>query len=106
MKKFKPYTPVPRGARAACWKLAVIDPADENWVICQVEDCPDKRVGRGSLQGAKFSTQNITHHMETKHPDEFAPYLQAAKECEALKKTSEVKVQTHLKFSRKNPCIK
>ena len=24
-----PYTPVPRGATAACWKVAVIDPQDQ-----------------------------------------------------------------------------
>ena len=100
MNKCKLYCPVPKGARAPCWSLAVIDPEDENWALCKVESCTDKRIGRGSLKGARFCTQNITQHMEKHYPDEFAPHLQAYKEWEALKKSSVFTVKTHLKYSR------
>ena len=101
IKKCKPYTPVPKGARNPCWIFFVIDPEDENWALCKVEDCTIKRIGRGGLQGARFSTQNLTQHMERYHPVVFAPHLEKYKEREALRKSSEVSIKTHLKYSRK-----
>ena len=29
VKRIKPYSKIPKGATAPCWKLAIIDPDDE-----------------------------------------------------------------------------
>ena len=89
-----PYTPAPRGASAPCWKLAVIDPQDPNYVLCKVQEmyggkeCPWPRLSRGSRKGAT----------------EFGPLLEAAAEKKALTDAKPTK-QTYLPFSRKNPCL-
>ena len=99
----KIYTPIPKGATAPCWKLAVIDPSDQDYALCKVPGCTTPRFSRGGGKGSKYSTQNVTYHMETQHPNEFGPLLQAVAEKKALKATVATK-QTFLKYSRKNPC--
>ena len=85
-----PYTPVPRGATAPCWKVAVIDPQDQDYVLCKVQEmyggkeCPWPRLSRGSRKGAKGTTGNITEHMKKYHLNEFGPLLEAAAEKKAL----------------------
>ena len=105
-----PYTPAPRGSTAPCWQLAVIDPQDPNYVLCKVQekfggkDCPYPRLSRGSRNGSKGTTGNITEHMKKHHFNEFGPLLEAAAEKKALTDAKPTK-QTYLPFSRKNPCL-
>ena len=76
----KIYTPIPKGATAPCWKLAVIDPSNQDYALCKVPECTTPRFSRGGGKGSKYSTSNVTHHMEMNHPNEFGPLLQAAAE--------------------------
>ena len=80
-----PYSPIPKGATAPCWKLAIIDPSNPDYALCKVPECPNSRLSRGGGKGAKYSTQNVTAHMENYHPKEFSPLLQAAEENKALR---------------------
>ena len=99
-----PYTPVPRGATAPCWKVAVIDPQDQDYILCKVQEiyggkeCPWPRLLRGSRKGAKGTTGNITEHMKKYHPNEFGPLLEAAAEKKALTDAKPTK-QTYLAYS-------
>ena len=74
------YTPIPKGATAPCWKLAVIDPSNQDYALCKVVKCPDPKISRGGGKGAKYITQNVTYHMDRYHPKQFGPFLQAAAE--------------------------
>ena len=86
-----PYTPIPRGATAPCWKLAVIDPLDPDYCLCKVQeiyngpDCPRPRISRGGTKGAKYTTSNVTAHMTKYHPNEFGPLLESAAEKRPLR---------------------
>ena len=53
----KTYTPIPKGATAPCWKLAIIDPSNPDYALCKVPECPYSRFSRGGGKGAKYSTQ-------------------------------------------------
>ena len=85
-KKGKLHTKIPRGATAPCWKLAIIDPTDEDIALCQVKNCEKPQIARGGKNGAKYSTSNITYHMENRHPVEFGPHKQAADERKTMQK--------------------
>ena len=45
-------------------------------------------MSRGGGKGSKFTTGNITQHMETWHPDVYGPLKAAADEKKAIEKAS------------------
>ena len=63
-KQRKVYTKTPKGATAPCWKLAIIDPNNEDNAIGQVQNCVKREISHGGKNGAKYSTQNVTYHMD------------------------------------------
>ena len=61
-------------------------------------------MSRGGGKGSKFTTSNITHHMETWHPDLYGPLKAAADEKKAIEKASKGhNIQTFFEYSRSNP---
>ena len=58
----------------------MIDPSNQDYVLCKVAKCPDPKISRGGGKGAKYITQNVTYHMDRYHPKQFGPFLQAAAE--------------------------
>ena len=60
--KKKTYTPIPKGATASCWKLAIIGPSNPDYCICKVQElykgpeCPLPTFSRDGSKGAKSYT--------------------------------------------------
>ena len=107
------YTPIPKGATAPCWKLAVIDPSNQDYALCKVAKCPDPKISRGGRKGAKYSTQNVTYHMDRYHPKQFGPFLQAAAEKKKPFKTKgpaskpfwNFQEKTHVRWHHPSPVV-
>ena len=87
----KTYTPIPKGATASCWKLAIIDSSDPDYCTCKVQElykgpeCPVSRFSRGGSKGAKYCTSNVTSHMEKYHRNGFGPLHEGAAEKKNLR---------------------